>query len=284
MDNPIFTFISLIFPVLMSIVLFSLIFCLQKNGSNPYLFKVSLPLFISFDAPIRFYLPSIIIIIFLSLTSLLFPAFRDYSPFFPTYLKMQVFFDDEGILRSLNHFNPRELEIFKIKNNWQSDKAEYISDLNKLLRDVTGTKFRFDFAKRNVASEGSTTFVTKKISKWGLQKYRIQEAHGNLTHSLLSDSASSHVVYQSIFRIRKTGANYIDLGFYDIYIGYTFVISPEFDQLFTLTNGEEIYNHHLTAMTKIRMFPYIDIGNTVYLLRRTDGNSVPIGYAIYTPQ
>jgi hypothetical protein len=43
------------------------------------------------------------------------------------------------------------------------------------------------------------------------------------------------------------------------------------------------FDHDIVAATKVRIWPCVDIGKTVYLIKGSESGYVPIGYAIYIP-
>jgi len=193
---------------------------------------------------------------------------------------MEVFFDNEGLEKSLNQFTEQELIDLRVKNNWHQDKREYFTTLNKEL-EKRGYSFRFDENNGTFYGKGETYFEVKKVNEW--QKYIIEKAEGSLIYTLETPEEKIETLVSN-FQLLETESNHIKGSLSDIYLHFTKILHPEFKQIVRLSPTEEFYHHNLVAATKIRFFPIVDIGRTIYLFREeTENKLIPIGYAIYIP-
>lgn len=167
-------------------------------------------------------------------------------------------------------------------SNWQNEKAEYITSLNRVLEGIKHP-FRFDSHKTAVRTKGENYVEVKKIESWGWQEYRIENGRGSVIHTYEVPGRSAETI-SSEFQLLESDSNYLKLSSGDIYWRWTKVITPEYKQVFRKSQTDIFYSHNLISLTKVRFFPYIDIGKSVYLARQPAGDKyIPIGYAIYYP-
>ena len=222
---------------------------------------------------------------FLAFLSGLFPALRDYSPFFPKYYKMTVKFDDEGIEEALKEFSNAEKADLNLMSDWRLEKQSYLDQINDVLNDKGNSSFRID---RNTVAHGETTFFPHKVKR-SLQTYEIDEAHGSIT---LQRAEGDSPDIQSQFTLWN--ATRIEASLVDVYFRWTMIIRPQFRQHIQMGLG--IHNRvtldrPVIVMTKVRFFPIVKVGTSVYLSpveRPPDSASteriiqnVPVAYATY---
>ena len=213
--------------------------------------------------------------------ALFYPAVRDYTPFFPQKYTMEVFFDDEGIENALRQLNSEEMRHFLIKQNWRVHKQTFWKKVNSQLREKIGDKFRFDFEHGIVHSKGETTLFVRKIKRWGLQRYNIYEAKGSLLH-VLEQPGHEPKYLQSTFELLDIDMRNIEGTMKEVYLTHQMIITPEFKQTFRETQfSPQLFYYRVTAITKIRFFPFVDIGRTIYLIESPDGKRTPVAYAVY---
>lgn len=283
MDSSLINFLNLIYPFIAAI---SLLLCLpfiKTTEENKITFS---PFgWINFDLRIKSKIVINLLIIICSFTLFAFPAFRDYSKFFPSRYDMEVFFDERGIEHTLKEdYSKDETKSLNLNDQWREERKEYLNNLSLDISNILGIDDFFNNGHEYVHSEGSTTFFVEKVEGW--QKYHIKEAKGNLKHVLDLPKSKQTKTFHSKFELQSTSNNYITATISDIYLTYTKILKPHFKQIASLTPGgdEEIYHHSLIAMIKVRFFPISKIGNTIYLVKSKDGITwVPIGYAIYKP-
>ncbi len=286
MTNSLFNFLYLVYPIIVGVGILSLQL-LIKQAEDVSKMQFSLG-FVAFEGNFRRLWIVRMILLVLAIGFFIYPAFRDYSDLFPRHMQMEVFFDDNGLTEIVNKFSNEELQETPLAENWREHKKQYVDSLNKVLSDVKHG-FRFDSLPGTVRSKGENSIEVKKLQSWSWQRYRIQSGRGNLkhTHEIPSpgtDSPQKPEIIESKFELLETASNYIDLSFTEIYWKWTKVVRPEYKQFFRLSPDKDHYNSHLTALSRVRFFPYVDIEETVYLVRaERDNRYVPIGYAVYFP-
>jgi hypothetical protein len=287
MTNSFLTFINLVYPLLLACLVLTLqVFIKQAEDIS----KVQFSIFgiVNFESSFRKLWLIRLFLIVLAIVFFLLPAFRDYADLFPRHMQMEIFVDDEGIEDALEQFSAQEIKDANIADNWRDSKSEYIDSLNKFLIDVKHS-FRFETERGAVRSKGDNSIEVRKVHGWSWQRYRIEKGKGNVTHvyETPADDPAMQLpqqVLSSRFELLETDDNYIQLALSDIYFRWKKVIQPEYKQIFRLSPDKELYSIHLSALTKVRFFPYVDIEKTLYLQRRkSDGKYLPIGYAIYYP-
>jgi hypothetical protein len=224
------------------------------------------------------------IILTISFIFFTFPAFQDYTRFFPSDLYMEVFFDDAGINESLKDFSKKELDSLKIREDWKEGKKKYFKKINDHIYRLFGISDFFNVDGIYIYSSGETTFFVEKIKGW--QKYFIKDAKGFLEHSL-ELPYKEKIKLKSSFILLNTHDNYIYVSLNEIYLKYTKIIKPQFKQIihFTVIDDKALYHHTLSAVTKLTLFPIINISHTIYLIGDDSSDKmIPIGYAIYRPR
>ncbi|MBI3799020.1 MAG: hypothetical protein HY268_18910 [Deltaproteobacteria bacterium] len=284
MSDALSSFLSLVAPVALGVFLLSLQFYIRKEVIDRI--KLHLPVFQLFGVEAELIIQNLVFIRILLLSSSLIcfavPAFRDYGSFFPARLHMEVFFDDEGVEHALSQFNSQELTDIKIMEDWRIGKKEFLADLSAKIEKQIHVRFRFDGTRGSVHSQGEVFMEVKKIK--GFQKYHIERLEGSLEH-VMENPGQKDQVLTSEFRLLETEANRVEASLKEIYFKYTKTIRPELKQIVRISPVQELYDHELVALTKVRFFPLADIGRTIYLVRdRNTDKVVPIGYCIYTPE
>jgi hypothetical protein len=172
------TFIELIYPIILGLILIAIQFFFHSQPNQPAKFTLSIFGVINFERDIKNILLIRLLLAFGAISVLCIPSFRDYTVFFPTYYKMEVFFDNNGIKDALSGFSKKEIEELNIKNNWLNSKDDYLRYLNNELQTKFKIPFQFDLQKGDVYSIGETFFKVTKIKGW--QKYKVDEAKGGL--------------------------------------------------------------------------------------------------------
>ncbi|MGB7290550.1 MAG: hypothetical protein WBD99_00050 [Thermodesulfobacteriota bacterium] len=280
MSNPFITFLELTLPFIIGIFALILMFFFSKEGQS----NITFTFFnLNYQLPVKsvFAIRFTLLIIAFVLFSV--PAFQDYTTFFPSHYEMEVFFDDDGIEKSLKEFSASEIESFNISKNWKYEKMQYFRKLNEDVFKTLGINNFFDLRGGYIYSIGETKVFIEKTKGW--QRYYIREASGFLTHYLEKPNEQKRQ-FNSRFILLSTPDNFIDVTLSDIYFRHTKILRPQFKQMASLTpTGEKIlYHHSLITITKVRFFPIIKINNTVYFIRGKDAfHLIPIGYAVYRP-
>jgi len=283
MDLSLIENLRVLWPVILGLLIFLLQFCVSRSTELDIDFR--LPFLKSLGFKMRGVRVIFVRILLAVATIICFiiPAFRDYSKLFPENFKMVVFYDDEGIKEALSEFTEDELNALRVKTDWDAEKAEYFSFLNKETKKFD-ILFLFDVDNNIVHGEGRTHFkVTRVKNSW--QEYQIDKStKGTLEHMYEAPGEKQRKLI-SEFQLLESDANRIKPTLADLYLKYTIILTPRFKQKVNISPMQEVYHHYLIAATKIRFFPIIRIGKTIYLLCR-DGSKevIPIGYAIYSPE
>lgn len=278
MRNQFLTFLALIYPFVIGIMLLTCIPFFKTDAENRLTLSV---LGFSFVLPVKSTLLVRLLLLLGALILFGFPAFRDYSNLYPSHYDMDVYFDDEGVEKTLQDFTDDEIKALQITKDWKGEKKLYLQKLTKDISSILGVPDFFSKGADCVHSTGTTTFDVDKIEGW--QNYYIREATGQLTH-ILELPNKERKQFHSRFELMSTRDNYIHATLSDIYFRWTKVLKPSFKQIASLSaaGDKTIYHHYLIAVIKIWFFPVCRIGNTVYLLKNGDGKTyVPIGYAVY---
>jgi hypothetical protein len=262
------------------------IFFFKKDGEGKAVFNV---ICFNFEIPIKRTFIFRCLVVVLALLSFAYPAFRDYSQFFPTTYQMEAFFDDDGISKSLARFSQEEVTSLGILTDWPEKKRQYFKRINEIVTQQLGIPGFFSSKSEYIYSKGETKFVVEKVQgTW--QQYYIKEAWGDLAH-FVEQPGRKPATFKSKFKLLRSGGDHISVSIADIYLHFSKILKPQFQQYAVLAatpKSERIlYDHCLYAVTKIRFFPVNDIGNTIYCINiGTSQNQrlVPIGYCVYIPK
>jgi hypothetical protein len=222
-----------------------------------------------------------IVLVFVAGVLLASLAVRDYSQFFPQRFNVKVFFDEEGIDKTLRQFTDDEATSLRLASDWQTARRKYFQDMNARLA-AKQLSFRFQIDDGLTNGSGVGELKGRLLDRWGFQKYRLSEGGGRLTFATTVAGGRPTQLFTS-YSLLDTNLNEIEVSLADIYLLRPIVIMPEFKQMIYLTAEEELVDHILATATKIKFAPFVDIGWTLYLYKQSDGWRVPIGYAIYDP-
>lgn len=275
-------FLSLSWPFIIGWILLSLHFCAPEISNLKPILNIN-TFFVNLSIPISTILMVRIVITVLSGISFAYPAFRNYSDLFPDFFSMEVFFDNEGISKTIEQFDNRDLAGFNLVENWRPEKKKYFETIeSKLMNNhIPGpSNFKFSDPNYNVFSSGNTEFKIRKIA--GFQKYSIVSAGGSVEHC--SEKAGGETYKASSeFKLLSSSQNLISIKLWDMYLptGWTYTLSPSFKQIFRNSKGKQCWDHTLIAVTKVRYFPVPSIGRTLYLYQPDPSHPndvVPIGY------
>lgn len=293
MESPYLNFISLTWPFILGIILLSSLFFLPKDHrlqeaqtGKEATTQISGDLLglLSFKWLVKRKFITRIIIIIIALSLFAKPAFVDYSAYFPSSYFMDVYFDNEGILQALNDFTKEEIESMNISKDWKNKKDNYFQKINNYLLNIAKIKNFFDPSGKYIHSNGECTLISEKVKGW--QQYYIVKSYGFLDHCVEIPNECMKKI-KSEFFLADTKDNYINLTLSDIYLKYTKIIRPQYNQKISTMVGDQnrTYNHSLINVNKLTFLPIIKISKTIYFIDDDDGiHLVPIGYAIYRPK
>lgn len=206
--------------------------------------------------------------------------YMDYSQFFPSHFEMEVFYDDEGIEKSLNVFTQEELSQLGYTGRNKSLIASYYQSLDNKLREILSYEGFFSIEDGVVHSEGETSF--KVTQTMGIHNYYITESKGQLTH-ILDAPRRPKIEFLSFFEKIPSSTDYIRPSFGQIVFDQELIVSPRFKQIIAEKNKSDgvIFDHTLIGVTKIYLLPYPNFSNTVYFYDAQEKGIIPIGYAVY---
>ncbi|MEL4180128.1 hypothetical protein [Roseateles sp. PN1] len=224
----------------------------------------------------------------LSIALLIYAFSIDFSRYFPALLKMDVYYDVNGIERTLGRLDSQDRAQLDIDKNWHSGVEEYDRDVVVNIQSLWTKQGLPNYWPENVpprpyfSGSGQATFVVERTA---FLTYKIVESIGKLTYSTTSPR-NEVKTFSGASKLKPTAASYIRPTIGQLLAKQSVLIMPEFMQIFGagsvhdgMANGE--YDHALIAATKISLLPMPSVGDTVFLWRSKTGKWVPIAYAIY---
>jgi hypothetical protein len=224
------------------------------------------------------------------LISLATPALRNYENLYPTNLKFHLFFDADGIETVLHLFSKSEIAMLKIDEDWRTAKYYqiYLDSLTALARQFHLPQ-HIEFTESTHA-DGEVIMHVRRTHGW--QRYKIEQMRGFMKYNF-PDKRGVITIIPGYFELRETKANLISASLKDIYIGWTKVIQPRITHYVhrDLTHTFHVAEMEVIAITKLRFFPYLDCGRTLYCIADTflpnrsknQQKLIPVGYGIYDP-
>jgi hypothetical protein len=210
----------------------------------------------------------------------------DFSLYFPSRLKMDVYFDKKGLSRSLRLFSPAELSEIAPDPNWERSIDTYDASVMEGLRALWTARGSddappmVDIRRDSVHAQGEAKLC---VSRAGWLLYKISEGSGIL-HVGFDIRNRNTFRFRSEFYLRESSDNYIRPRLLDLMRSPSVVLRPEFKQVFQIERGgpDAPFDHVVIGLTKLRLLPTPSFTDTIYLWRTANGDTVPVAYAIYS--
>lgn len=203
---------------------------------------------------------------------MMFIGIRDYSFLFPSRLNVDIYFDDEGLEKTLKIFSG----TIKVMSDYRAERDAYIVEINHQLTQISNN-FELNTLRGRISGSGSLTFLISKQYD-GVQKYKIEKANGRISYRDSMHRGMSPMDME--FNLAATDSNEIDVDFDAFAFKHVVFIMPEFTHYVYYSPTDIRMMANVVAATAVRFFPYPEISRTLYLVRR-QGNLIPIGYGIY---
>jgi len=282
MESSIFIFLKLYAPFLFSLLFFVSIFLVKKTRRGTAI-TIRPPLFfemVEFKIPISSIVKTRSVLALAAIVPLVIPLFLDFSSFFPAHLKMEVFYDEQGIRDSFTQFEDSEIKTLNIPTDYSSYRERYYQDLDSEVKRMLDIPIFFDAKEGSIHSSGQTSFVVEKVE--GIQKYHISESSGELLHTLELPNQPPKQ-FKTFFEKLPTREDYLSPSIWHILAKHTIIIRPQFKQILAQNIKTEgvVFHHSVVGVTKVTIFPWPDFSNTIYLASFPGVGLVPIAYAIY---
>jgi len=217
--------------------------------------------------------------------NLVFALTIDFSLYFPSKLRMDVYFDVRGLERTLSLFtNESGGEAF-LADDWHTLVSEYDRDVSASLdglwkkRGFQGTPTQDEYVRDLLHARGETTF---KVNKIGWLVYKIVESQGLLEYEL-DVPKKPRRRFRGEFYLRDSVANHIRPSLRDLLRSPSVILRPEFKQVFAIEEGgaDAPFDHILVGMTRVLLLPVPSFSNTLYLWKAKNGRAVPVAYCVY---
>jgi hypothetical protein len=207
--------------------------------------------------------------------------FYDYVALFPQHYKMEVFYDDAGIEQSLRPvFTAAEIDSFSIPKDVSDYKAQYFRQLDSEVQRVFGSSQFFSIKEGYVHATGQAYTVGEKLEGW--QNYHVAESEGELTHILEVPDLEPRQFYTR-FEKMPSKDDYVSLTLADLLIKRSVVLRTQYKQILVQTKMSQgiLFKVSVVGVTKLTIFPWPHVSNTVYFAKFQNAGLVPIAYAVY---
>lgn len=209
----------------------------------------------------------------------------NFASYFPARLRMDVFFDQEGLEDSLlAFFRTQDSASLHLDAAWKEHIERYDSVVKEALREILRSEGADESAasavdRNNMHAHGETSFVVGRVSP---VRYRICESDGYLEHRVDAPGNPSFG-FRTEFSLRATAHDHLRVRLSDLLRG-GHLLRPEFKQIFRVKGFEsaKTIDHIVIGATRVRILPLPWVGRTIYLWRDEERNVVvPIAYAVY---
>ncbi|QCK01075.1 hypothetical protein DAA61_38905 [Bradyrhizobium sp. WBAH33] len=87
-------------------------------------------------------------------------AFSDYSHSFPDLLNVNVFFEGDGIEKTIQSMSDDDITKLNLTSDWKQRKKEYYTKINNELQEL-GIPFKFRDAPGQTSATGQLRFRTQ---------------------------------------------------------------------------------------------------------------------------
>lgn len=270
--------VKLYYPLLFIVIMLLVAFRIRKREGLKINIPVSLGSILKFPIEIDNIIVFRLLLCFSIFPTLITYSLYDYSKFFPKHLTMQVFYDKEGIMKNLKDYSKKELSEMNVDVDFATRDTFYFRSLDNEIRNSTSINCFFSNNCGDIHSDGETSFIVNKIGVF--QRYQVTESSGFLLHEINNPDSIPKTI-KSYFNKMVSPYDYIQISIFDLFKGYI-TIRPEFMQIIAEKNKSDgaRYNHRLCGLTRVKVFPYPEFSNTIYLLKYND-RFIPVGYAIY---
>lgn len=206
--------------------------------------------------------------------------FYDYARLYPQHFRMEVFFDEAGIESSLEEFSPYQIASLSIPKEFGRYRLEYFEGLDTELRRLFGVSEFFSVKEGHVHSTGQAYTIVEKMTGW--QKYHVTESQGEVTHILEIPDRLPRQFYTRFEKLASKD-DYLEFTLADLISRRSMMLRTQYKQILVENRLAEgvLFKRTLVGITKLTVFPWPHVSNTVYLARFEGTGLVPIGYAIY---
>lgn len=207
--------------------------------------------------------------------------FYDYVDFFPRHYRMEVFYDEAGIAQSLSAaLTTREIESLPIAKDTLNYRAQYFRQLDAEIQRTFGSSQFFSVAEGYLHSAGQAYTVGEKLDGW--QHYHVAESGGELTHILEVPNSQPKEFYTR-FEKMPSRSDYLSLTLADLFFNRSIMLRTQYKQSLVQTKMSEgiLFKVSVIGVTKLTIFPWPSVSNTIYLAEFQNVGLVPIAYAVY---
>lgn len=290
MTHPGVALVRLMFPWLLASGSFIVLFVL-----TPEELKVDVPFFGGFSIEATYKAKTtirVIAVVVLFGLAALWHAQRSYAGYFPSFLRFDICFDQEGIRKSLTAFSAAELRSLDLESDWCTYHASYLAHLNGRLSNPREGKAKLARIEDDTIGDGEFHYEVNKIKGW--QRYKMESASGKVQLEFPARDKYPSEELVVMFNLFAHGENIIDATAGDIFWRFTQILRQTYKQRVVMSPATTLHLANFQAPTKVRFFPKISISNTVYLVDRKSieektgmpvspnpRSMVPIGYAKY---
>jgi hypothetical protein len=256
-------------------------FSVERSKSDPHLKFVPFELdFLEIEVPISNIVLARTVLGILALLSMTAALLADYSELYPESLKMNVFFDQQGIYKTLRSFSKSECLELGIVEDYEPHQKIYYRMIDEELERVLGVRLAFVDHREDIYSEGETTFIVEKVS--GVQRYHLEESEGKLRH-VLERRREAPLHFMTFFEKKSSSRDYFEGDLWKLLTGRGCIIAPLFNQILAenMKTSGRIFDHAVVGVTRVRLYPFPCYSTTLYLSVVENVGLVPIGYAVY---
>lgn len=226
-----------------------------------YLHIPALHEFIGISIPLEYNIPiKIVLSVIVPILVLLIQLLRDYGKFIPKSWSVRVYFDEEGLESMVRSYSDEERKKLRIPDDWQKHSIKFINHMNGQLEKYDAPKI----AKFGPNTVGIGNFEYQYHKVPGRQRYHLEDGKGFIKFEFDSREGTTTLLVEFIQKQR--GADWVEPSIADLLYRFNTVVAPTFSHIVTLVHPTDRHRlAEIKAPTRIRFFPSVDVGRTLYL-------------------
>lgn len=208
-------------------------------------------------------------------------CFYDYASFFPKRLDLDVFYDGPGLTRAVADVVGDDADRYGIIEDFDVARRAYYQEMDLIVAKIIGLSDFYSTADSGLHSSGQTTFIVRSVGG-SIQKYYIAEASGDITTTLDVPGRQMTRLYTKFTKMNSS-YDYLSPTLWDIFVRHSIVMLPHFKQLLATddSGSSETFRSEVVGVTKVAIFPWPTISDTIYCIRSGGTRLLPVAYGVY---
>jgi hypothetical protein len=218
--------------------------------------------------------------------AILFALSLNVASLFPTELTFDVYYDVQGIKRSMSEIGLLNDQKIKIIPDWEQHLHIYEEMVISSLKDLwqhdperLALIPEIQHLRGSMSGIGTSTLQLRRI---GFLHYRFVASAGRIEFSAAQEK-KARLAFIMEFHLKESPHNHVRIPFTELIPFPRVKIHPEYRQAFSIDdfNRSNVYDHSLIAYSLLTVLPVPAYSDSIYLYEIPGRGYIPIGYCIY---